>query len=79
MTKIDHNALPQPDRSWLRKMSANTRINNQIQMNHRKNHTIDQKTCPVPHSAATTIELLLHELLMQSCAGSPMTGITSSR
>ena len=40
--------------SWLRKMSANTMISNQIQMKKRKNQSIDQKTWPVPHSAART-------------------------
>ena len=40
MTKMHHNALIQPLRSWLRKMSENTMINNQIQMMKRKNHNI---------------------------------------
>jgi hypothetical protein len=34
-------------------MSISTMIRIQIQMNHRKNQSIDQKTCPVPHSAAS--------------------------
>jgi hypothetical protein len=29
-------------------------MSNQIQMKKRKNQTIDQKTCPVPNSAANT-------------------------
>src|ERR1700722_9463773 len=51
MTNIVHNALPQPERSWLRKMSLKTMISSQIQINQRKNHSMDQKTCPVPNVA----------------------------
>src|SRR5262245_61180714 len=54
MMKIDHNALPQPDRSELRKMSANIAINIQIQMKNKKNQSIDQNTWPVPNSASNT-------------------------
>ena len=49
--KIDHSALPQPERSPLRKMSLKIMISIQIQMKNRKNQSIDQKTCPVPNSA----------------------------
>ncbi len=45
-------ALATPPRSLLRKMSLNTMISSQIQMKNRKNHSIDQKTWPVPHSLA---------------------------
>ena len=44
-----------PDISWLRKMSANTRISKKIQMKKQKNQSIDQKTWPVPNSS-TVIE-----------------------
>ncbi len=54
MMKIDHSALPHPERSWLRKMSLKTTISSQIQMKNRKNQSIDQKTCPVPNSASIT-------------------------
>jgi hypothetical protein len=54
MTKIVQIALPQPERSSLRKMSAKTLMSNQIQMKNRKNQSIDQNTCPVPNSAMTT-------------------------
>src|SRR5436190_20468563 len=52
ITKIDHSALPPPERSRLRKMSPNTEMRSQIQMKNRKNHSIDQNTCPVPNSAS---------------------------
>src|SRR5258705_9171121 len=55
MTEIVHRALPQPERSRLRKMSAKTTINNQIQMKNKKNQSMDHSTCPVPNSAATTM------------------------
>src|SRR5215216_5724165 len=55
MMKIDQSAFPQPDRSWLRKMSLNTMISSQIQMKNRKNQSIDQNTWPAPHSAATNM------------------------
>jgi hypothetical protein len=44
ITKIDHSALPQPDRSRLRKMSLNTMISSQSQTNHRKNHDKEDNT-----------------------------------
>ena len=44
MMKMLHSALPQPERSWLRKMSLKTMINSQIQMKNRKNHRNDQNT-----------------------------------
>src|SRR6476620_8693161 len=55
MTKIVHNALVQPDRSRLRKMSANTVISSQIQMKKRKNHNIDQNTWPTLYEASKTV------------------------
>ena len=33
---MNHRALPNPQRSWLRKMSLNTMINSQIQMNQEE-------------------------------------------
>ena len=54
MMKIDHSALPHPERSGLRKMSPKTTISSQIQMKNRKNQSIDQKTWPVPNSASIT-------------------------
>ena len=51
ITKITQIAFAQPDRSWLRKMSAKTVIRIQIQMKNRKNHNNDQKTWPDPNSA----------------------------
>lgn len=53
MTNTDHSALPQPDRSWLRKMSLKMAMSSQIQMTKRVNQSIDQNTCPVPNSART--------------------------
>ena len=53
MMPMVHRALPQPDRSWLRKMSLNTTISSQIQMKNMKNHRNDQNTWPDPHSAAS--------------------------
>ena len=41
---MHHRALPQPDRSELRKMSANIAISIQIQMKNKKNQSIDQNT-----------------------------------
>ena len=41
-------AFAQPDRSWLRKMSAKTVMSSQIQMKNRKNHIIDQEHLPGP-------------------------------
>jgi hypothetical protein len=35
-------------------MSPKTTMSNQIQTKNKKNQTIDQKTCPVPNSAAST-------------------------
>jgi hypothetical protein len=32
-------------------MSLKTTISSQIQINQRKNHNMDQKTCPVPNVA----------------------------
>src|SRR4051794_12588209 len=58
MTKIDHAAFPQPERSELRKMSANTVMTSHIHRKNRKNHNIDQNTCPVPNAVAS-IELSL--------------------
>src|SRR5262245_41518623 len=70
MTKMHHSALAQPDRSRLRKTSANTRISSQIQMNHRTSHNIDQNTSPVPHSAPMTMDLrLLLERAARSWTG----------
>ena len=37
-TKIDHSPLPHPPRSWLRKMSMNTRNRMMIHATQRKNH-----------------------------------------
>ena len=55
MMKITQSALAQPPRSWLRKMSPKTMISSQIQMKNMKNQRNDQKTSPVPHSAASVI------------------------
>src|SRR3546814_4920832 len=55
MMKIDHRALLQPDRSSLRKMSPKTLNSSQIHMTNKKNHSIDQKTWPVPNSAASMV------------------------
>jgi hypothetical protein len=55
MTKMIQMALTHPDRSWLRKMSLKTMISNQIQMKNMKNQSMDQKTSPVPHSAANNL------------------------
>src|SRR5262245_33597170 len=55
MMKIDHSALPHPDRSGLRKMSPKITISNQIQMKNKKNHSIDQNTWPVPNSASSIV------------------------
>ena len=43
MMKITHSPLARPPMSWLRKMSANTMINNQIQMMKRKKYSIVRK------------------------------------
>ena len=53
---MTHRALAQPPRSWLRKMSANTMISNQIQMKNMKNQSIDQSSWPTPHSAKTNMD-----------------------
>src|SRR3954453_1873088 len=55
MMKIHHTAFAHPDMSWLRMTSPNTAIKIQIQMKNRKNHSIDQKTSPVPKSAANNM------------------------
>ena len=56
MTKITQAALAQPERSRERNRSANTVIRIQIQMKNRKNHSIDQKTWPVPNSDASVMK-----------------------
>jgi hypothetical protein len=43
-TNRNQRDLAKPDRSWLRKMSVNTMIRVQIQITHRKNSNIVQKT-----------------------------------
>src|SRR4051812_43894620 len=53
ITKITQRALAPPPMSWLRKMSPNTVMSNQIQMKNMKNQSIDQSTWPVPKSART--------------------------
>src|SRR3954447_9841949 len=53
ITKIDHSALLQPDRSRLRKMSPKTEMRSQIQMKNKKKYSIERKTSPVPNCAAT--------------------------
>ena len=55
MMKIDQSALPHPDRSGLRKMSAKIAKSNQTQMTKSVNQSIDQNTCPVPNSARTIV------------------------
>ena len=56
MMPITQNALAQPPRSWLRKMSPNTMISSQIQMKNMKNHRNDQK-----HLAGTEVVSHHHE------------------
>ncbi len=41
--KITHSALAQPPMSWLRKMSMNTVISNQIQMTNKKKYSMVRK------------------------------------
>ena len=50
---MHHITLAKPDRSWLMKMSPNTRNRIMIQMKKRKNQKIDQRTWPVPKSASS--------------------------
>ena len=45
---MHHSTLAKPDRSWLMKMSPNTRNRIMIQMKNRKNQKIDQRTCAGP-------------------------------
>src|SRR5262245_43388250 len=61
MMKISriHPALPQPDRSLRRKMSANTAMNIQINMNQKKKTTNAHSTLPNVHSYASTEPLLV--------------------
>src|SRR5215217_7999921 len=62
-----HRALPHPERSSLRKMSAKTVISSQIQMTNRKNQSIDQNTCPVPNSATVTMASTSNILSAHRC------------
>src|SRR3954468_21280531 len=50
ITKKIHRNLEKPPRSWLRKMSENTRSSSEIQMKNIVNQMKDQKTWPVPNS-----------------------------
>ncbi len=59
MMKMLQAALAHPPMSRLRKMSANTVINSQIQMKKRKNQSIDRRTWPDPQSAASAMTCLL--------------------
>ena len=52
--KIDQMALPHPPMSSLRMMSPKIVKINMIQMKKRKNQRRDQRTWPVPNSAASS-------------------------
>src|SRR6266545_175989 len=46
-------AFPHPDTSWRRRMSANTMMNIQMNVNQKKNTSIDHSTVPNVQSAAS--------------------------
>ena len=54
--KSDQSALPHPDRSSLRMMSPKIWKINMMKMKKRKNQRNDQRTSPVPKSAASVTE-----------------------
>jgi hypothetical protein len=53
MTNSSQAAFENPEMSRLRKMSPKTCTSSMIQMKNMENHRIDQRTWPVPNSAAS--------------------------